>query len=143
MNELTLIEELQSEKKQYCSMMIETEEDKKKLFNTLESADMLLNDCIGQEINLKDIYIEEKEVIDREINDDGEIVKEEKKIKYRTILFDENGMTYATGSYTIVNLLRRLFQAYGLPETWEKPLKVKVVKKTLKDGKSGLSLELV
>ena len=67
----------------YCSKVAETEKEKKELFNALESCDALLNDCVGQEINIKDIYVEEKQVID---DATGEI-----KIKYRTILFDENG----------------------------------------------------
>ena len=116
----------------YCSKVAETEKEKKELFNALESCDALLNDCVGQEINIKDIYVEEKQVMDDE---SGEI-----KTKYRTILFDENGQTYATGSYGIYNILKKIVQIYGLPESWEKPLKVKVAKRPIGNGKQSLTL---
>ena len=119
----------------YCSKVAETEKEKKELFNALESCDALLNDCVGQEIDIKDIYVEEKQVMDDET---GEI-----KTKYRTILFDVNGQTYATGSYGIYNILKKIVQIYGLPETWEKPLKVKVAKRPIGNGKQSLTLTLM
>ena len=119
----------------YCSKLAETEKEKKELFNALESCDALLNDCVGQEINIKDIYVEEKQVIDDET---GEL-----KTKYRTILFDKNGQTYATGSYGIYNVLKKIVQIYGVPETWEKPLIVKVAKRPIGNGKQSLTLTLM
>lgn len=119
----------------YCSKIAETEKEKKELFNALESCDALLNDCVGQEINIKDMYVEEKQVFDDETG--------ESKTKYRTILFDENGQTYATGSYGIYNVLKKIVQIYGLPETWEKPLKVKVAKRPIGNGKQSLTLTLM
>ena len=119
----------------YCSKVAETEKEKKELFNALESCDALLNDCVGQEIKIKDIYVEEKQVMDSET---GEI-----KTKYRTILFDENGQTYATGSYGIYNVLKKIVQIYGLPESWEKPLLVKVAKRPIGNGKQSLTLTLM
>ena len=118
----------------YCSKVAETEKEKKELFNALESCDALLNDCVGQEIKIKDMYVEEKQVIDKT----GEM-----KTKYRTILFDENGQTYATGSYGIYNVLKKIVQIYGLPESWEKPLKVKVAKRPIGNGKQSLTLTLM
>lgn len=130
--ELTIFDS--ENKKIYCSKVIETEEEKKEMFNALESCDILLNDCVNNEIDLKDIYIEERQVVDKET---GEV-----KTKFRTILFDANGQTYATGSYGIYNILSKIVKIYGLPNTWEKPLKVKVAKKPIKDGKSSLTLLL-
>lgn len=118
----------------YCSKLAETEKEKKELFNALESCDALLNDCVGQEIEIKDMYVEEKQIID----ETGEV-----KTKYRTILFDENGQTYATGSYGIYNVLKKIVQIYGLPEGWEKPLKVKVAKRPIGNGKQSLTLTLM
>lgn len=130
---LTLFSGVQ--KNVFCSLVAETEEEKKKLFNTLESCDVLLNDCIGQEISIKDIYVEKRQVADEET---GEL-----KIKYRTILFDENGQTYATGSYGIYNALKKIISIYDLPQTWKEPLKVKVSKKPIGNGKQSLTLILV
>lgn len=119
----------------YCSKVVETEKEKKELFNALESCDALLNDCVGQEIEIQDMYIEEKQVLDEET---GEL-----KTKYRTILFDKSGQTYATGSYGIYNVLKKIVQIYGLPTNWEKPLKVKVAKRPIGNGKQSLTLTLV
>ena len=119
----------------YCSKKAETDGEKKDLFNALESCDALLNDCVGQEIEIKDIYVEEKEVID---DSTGEL-----KRKYRTILFDANGQTYATGSYGIYNVMKKIVSIYGLPEMWDNPLKVKVAKRPIGNGKQSLTLVLI
>lgn len=119
----------------YCSKVAESEKEKKELFNALESCDVLLNDIVGQEIDIKDIYVEEKQVED---TDTGEV-----KTKYRTIIFDNDGKTYATGSYGIYNVLKKIVGIYGLPDSWEKPLKVKVAKRPIGNGKSSLTLTLI
>lgn len=131
-NELTLFNGKGN--RTYCSKMVEKEEDKKELFNALETCDALLNDCVGEEINIKDVYCEEREVIDDETG--------ETKKKYRTILFDVSGQTYATGSYGIFNIVRKLITIYGMP-TWENGVKVKVAKRPIGNGKSTLTLTLV
>lgn len=132
-NELTLFSGVKQNV--YCSKTVESEEDKKELFNALETCDALLNDCVGTEIEIKDIYVEEREVVDEET---GELKK-----KYRTILFDASGQTYATGSYGIYNIIKKIVTIYGLPETWENPLKVKVAKRPIGNGKQSLTLTLV
>lgn len=119
----------------YCSKVAKTEKEKKELFNALESCDALLNDCVGQEISIQDIYVEEKQVQDEET---GEL-----KTKFRTIIFDASGQTYATGSYGIYNVMKKIVGIYGLPDTWEKPLKVKVAKRPIKDNKQSLTLVLL
>ena len=83
-NELTLFSGVKQNI--YCSKKAESEEEKKELFNALESCDVLLNDIVGTEIEIKDIYVEEKQVVDDET---GEV-----KTKYRTIIFDNEGKTY-------------------------------------------------
>lgn len=131
-NELTLFTGVKAQT--FCSKVAKKEEEKKELFNALETCDALLNDCVGQEITIKDIFCEEKEVIDEET---GELKK-----KYRTILFDVNGQTYATGSYGIFNVIKKLISIYGLP-TWQEGIKVKVAKRPIGNGKSSLTLTLV
>lgn len=132
-NEITLFSGVNN--KVYCSKVASDEKEKKELFNALESCDALLNDCVGQEIEIKDIYVEEKQVIDDET---GEL-----KTKFRTIIFDKAGQTYATGSYGIFNVMKKIIQIYGLPDTWEKPIKVKVAKRPIGNGKQSLTLTLV
>lgn len=119
----------------YCSKSAKTEKEKKELFNALETCDALLNNCVGQEIEIQDIYVEEKQVVDEET---GEL-----KNKFRTIIFDKSGQTYATGSYGIYNVMKKIVGIYGFPDTWEKPLKVKVAKRPIGNNKSSLTLVLL
>lgn len=130
--ELTLFTGVQAQS--FCSKQTESEQDKKELFNALENCDLLLNDCVGQEISIKDVYCEEREIVDEET---GTIKK-----KYRTIIFDVNGQTYATGSYGIFNVIKKIISIYGLP-TWNEGIKVKVSKRPIGNGKSSLTLTLV
>ena len=119
----------------YCSKKTENEDENKELFNALENCDYLLNDCVGEEIEMKDIYVEERRVIDEET---GEI-----KFKYRTIIFDSRGITYVTTSYGIYNILGKIVQVYGFPTEWKKPLKVKVLKRSIDNERQILTLMIV
>jgi len=134
-NELMLNNE---DLKIYSSVKATTVEERKTVYNALEKCDILLNDIIGTEINVKDFYIEERH---KEETDEttGEI---KKVVKYRTILFDTDGKTYATGSYGVYNALRRICLVYGEP-TWNEGVLVKVDKKPIGNGKSQLTLVLV
>lgn len=132
-NEITLFSGVKNNI--YCSVTANDEESKKQLFNALETCDALLNDCVGQEIAIKDIYVEQREITNDET---GEV-----QPKYRTILFDENGQTYATGSYGIYNVIKKIVSIYGLPTTWENPIKVKVSKRPIGNGKQSLTLTLI
>lgn len=132
MNELTLFE--QKTNNMYCSKSIANEEEKKALFNSLEGCDVLLNDCVGAQIKIKDVYCEARDVVDEET---GEVKK-----KYRTILFDVDGKTYATGSYGIYNVISKIIAIYGQP-TWEEGLAVEVTKRPIGNGKQALTLKLM
>lgn len=131
-NKLTIFNENMN--KVYCSKKATTLQERKLLFNALESCDIKLNDIVGQVISIKDIYIEERQIIDETT---GEV-----KPKYRTIIFDDNNQSYATGSYGVYNSLCRIIALCGLPDSWSESLKVKVEKKSIGDGKQSLTLLL-
>ena len=122
----------------YSSVKATTVEERKNIYNALEKCDVLLNDIVGTEINIKDFYIEERQKTE-EIEETGEV---KNVTKYRTILFDTEGKTYATGSYGVYNALRRISLVYGEP-TWPEGVKVRVDKKPIGNGKSQLTLVLV
>lgn len=135
-NELTVQNEnLMNNEKTYCSVNLANIEEKKNLFNKLQRADALLNDCVGTEIKLKDIYVSKYTKLNEET---GEL-----EDKVRIILFDESGMTYATGSFGIYNILSEIMGIFGTPNTWSEPLNVKVVKVPIKNNKQILSLEII
>lgn len=124
-----------SQKPFYCSVKVETNEDKKKLFNALETCDQLLNNCVGQKIKIKDIYVEQYLKQDEE--------SEEATTHYRTILFADDDKTYVSTSYGIYNTLRKIIGVYGTPDTWTEPVEVEVAKRPLGNGKSVLTFKLV
>ena len=134
-NELMLTNNSDTYNKEiFTSCKMDNLEDKKKMFNALDNCDFLLNDKKGSEIILKDIYIEK---ITKPDDETGEI-----NTKYRTILFDVDGVSYATGSYGIYNAIVRLTKFYGDP-TWEDGIPVKIVERKLEKGKTQLTLEVI
>lgn len=121
-------------------------DNKIKLYNSLQKCDILLKDIINQEIELIGVYIEGKELAKR--NENNEILYNEKtgevltKDHYRTILFGKDGKTYVTAAYGVYNSLRDIISIFGNPSP-ENVIKVKVMKKSLKDNKESLILSLI
>ena len=133
-NEIALFEN--TNRPFYCSVKTDSIEDKKKLFNALENCDKLLNNCVGEKIVMKDIYVEQ--YLDKKDETD------EGRIKYRTIIFAEDGKTYVSTSYGIYNILNKIFAIYGTPDKWEKDgIAVEVAKRPVGNGKEMLTLKLL
>lgn len=127
MNNLTLTEELkQNQNQMYCSMNIETEEDKKKLYNLMGNCDYRVSDKLDTEIMLKDVLIQKFISVDDETG-----VAEE---KYRIVLIDNNGKTYASGSKGLYRSVGQLLAIMGEPSTWNTPVKIKVTEVGIKNG---------
>ena len=139
-NELVIFNpENTNEREMYTTVDLSTEEARVDLFNATESADILLNDIVGQTLTINNIYIEKNPV--KEIDDEtGEVTFN--GVKYRTILFDTDGRTYATGSYGVYNSVRKMIDLLGV-NIINKGIKVEVIKVPTKDGKQKLSLKLV
>ena len=139
-NELAIFNpENTRERECFTSVNLNSEESRIDLFNATENSDVLLNDIVGQTITINDIYIEKYPI--KEVDEEtGEVTFD--GVKYRTILFDKDGKTYATGSYGIYNVIRKMLDLLGI-EVIKSGLKVEVVKVPIKDGKSKLSLKLV
>lgn len=139
-NELAIFNpENTRERECFTSFSLNSAEARIDLFNATEGADLLLNDIIGQVITINDIYIEKNPI--KEVNEEtGEVTFD--GIKYRTILFDEDGKTYVTGSYGVYNVVRKMIDLLGI-EVIKSGIKVEVIKVPIRDGKSKLSLKLV
>ena len=125
----------QSTTKTFCSVKAETRAEKIKLYNALKDCDFKLNDVVGSTIKIKDVFIQEYTKEDEET---GEV-----RTCHRTIIFGDDGKSYVTASNYLYNTLKQIFAIFGLPTEWDTPLTVEVVKQSLKDGKSSLSLKLV
>lgn len=117
-------------KKCYSSFSVETMEDKKKIYNITNNPDKSLKDCIGETIELKDIYVESVECI----GEDGEV-----NVCPRSILIDTNNVSYGCVSTGIFHALKRIISIFGEP-TYPEGLKVKVKQISKKANRSVLTL---
>ena len=63
---ISIQQDLQSHPNSYCSIKPTTTEEKKALYNMMNSSDERLADCINQVIKVKDLYIESVEVKNEE-----------------------------------------------------------------------------
>lgn len=119
----------------YCSLTVESADDKAKLFNLTNSPKYRLKDFINKRISIKDVFIEEVQFIDEET---GEATQGK-----RTVIIDKNGDGYATSSNGIFNAISKLFQIFGFPNEWEKPIDIEIKQKSISVDKNILTFELV
>lgn len=134
MNNIVLFNKENLERQMFATIDASTMENKAKLFNATENADVLANDCVGEEFTLVDAYIERIPTVDEETG--------EQKVKYRTILFGDDGKTYASGAYGIYNTVAKILQIYGVETLHDKGLKVEIAKGTTKGNKTRLFLKV-
>lgn len=133
---LTLVDELNRNSKElYCSMKMETTEDKKAIFNAMGKCDFRLSDCLNTTIMLKDVIAQKYNKVDDET---GEVSE-----KIRTIFIDENGKTYASASNGLFSSTKKLFALMGTPDTWETPIAIQVVQTDTKQGFKTFEIKLV
>lgn len=119
----------------FCSMRIESKEDKIKFYNAISNTENQLQDYVNKEIVIKDIYAETASSIKPETGELQEFV--------RIVIISPNGTSYATGSSGVFSSLKRLIALFGAP-TWDEGLKVVVKQKKTKNGNHKvLTLEAV
>lgn len=128
----------ENETKKLTTLDLGKNENKVLLYNALQNCDLLLSDCKGQKIKMCNVYIEEykKENLDEKT---GEV---KKVSKFRTIIFDENGKSYATGSYGVYNSIRTIIGIFGNPSS-ESPIEVLVGEREVDKNKKSLILSMV
>ena len=135
-NNLTISDRINETVKR-CTLDLSDEDNATDLYNVLTGdADALLNDMVDQEIVMTGAFMDKHPapVVDEGT---GEVIGTTSK--YRIIIFDDEGKTYATGSYGIYNALTMIFEIFGEPSK-EHPIKVKVSKKATANGHSTLTL---
>ena len=135
-NNLTVSDRINETVKR-CTLNLDEEDNQVALYNVLTGdADALLNDMVDQEIIMTGAFMDKHPapVVDEGT---GEVIGTTSK--YRIIIFDNEGKTYATGSYGIYNALLMIFDIFGEPSE-EHPIKVKVSKKATANGHSTLTL---
>jgi len=111
----------------YSSIKAVTIEEKKAFFNAVNSTQKRIGDCINETIQIKDVYVEVVTCVNRETGEATDCP--------RTVLVDKDGVSYQAVSLGIFNGLKKIFQIFGMPNTWEKPLPLKVKQLTKGDRK--------
>lgn len=134
-------------KEMFCTMNLEEKENMVALYNSLQECDVKLNDIKGSTIEIKDVFVEKKEVAERD-EKTGEVLRDEEtdevltKTRFRTILFGVDGKTYVSAAYGVYNSVRQIIPIFGNPSK-ENPIKVKVGTRKLRSGKESLVLTVV
>lgn len=111
----TISQDLGGQMSSYCSFTATTPADKKKIFQWSTNPDKALSEVIGETLNVVHVIAE-----------DVESPNSETGILRRIILIDDKGVAYACAAKGINNAIKRLFAAAGMPDTWEKPQKLKI-----------------
>lgn len=136
-----------SGKEMFCTMDLEDKANMVTLYNSLQECDVKIADVKGSEIEIVDVYVEKKEVAQRD-EKTGEILHDDEtgdvltKTRFRTILFGSDGKTYVSAAYGVYNSLRQILPIFGNPSKLN-PITVKVGTRKLKTGKESLVLTVV
>lgn len=133
-------------KKMFCTMDLKEHDNMVALYNSLQQCDVKINDVKNSTIEVVDVFVEEKEVAQRDEKTD-EVLRDENgevltKTRFRTILFGSDGKTYVSAAYGVYNSLKQIIPIFGNPSK-ENPIKVKVGTRKLRSGKESLVLTVV
>lgn len=125
--EMSLVDEIENaNKRAYCSIPLDNENNKKLMLKIAQKADKRVADILNTPIKLANVFIQSYEKVDEET---GEV-----QTKVRTILIDDANNSYASASRGLYNSLLKLFAILGMPDSWEKPIDIKVVEVGMKNG---------
>ena len=126
---------MQGNRLMLSSLSANTEEERKALFNIANGETEKLSGRIGEEFNLKDVYVEE--VMMKKTDGDGNTLYNlhDEPILYpapRIILIDDKGVAVACVSTGVLSSLKKLFQFFGYP-SYNKPIKIKFRQISIKE----------
>lgn len=117
----------------------------KELYN-LDNGEIsnLLNDCEGQSLRIKDVFIKEFiHELEEPIVDDRTGEVKDFEIKKVCILIDDAGEKYVTASKSFTNQMKNYIATFG-EESIKNGLEIKIVKKKIKDSNNkALAFELI
>ena len=116
----------------YCSIRDDgTMQSKARIFNSINSPDKRISDCIGETISLANIVAHPIQLVDE---NSGELIE-----TMRMVLVDDQGTSYEAVSNGLVNAVARILQIFGQPDTWTAPIKVKPVQKGTRNGNNKVT----
>lgn len=123
---------------QYYSIIPQNRKEAVQVYNAINNPDERLADFINKQIKVKHILIETVVIVKENCDDPFE----DKDIVPRTVIIDENGISYVAVSFGIFNSMKRIVAMFGEPNTWEEPVTIEV--KQIKKGQNSiLTLNIV
>lgn len=138
MNELAILKP-DSMETLYIARQPDTPEEKKAVANAMSNPTHKLADFVNTPITVSNIFME-KIVMDQQktVRDDegNELTVTEPNETIRTILIDQDGISYSTLSVGVINALKHFFLIFGTPDTWEEPKTM--IPKNVQVGKGKL-----
>lgn len=102
----------------YSSFVPANNKEKVQFFNAVNSPDKRVKEMVNTKINLKHVYCETVEFIDQSTGETSPGV--------RMVLIDEKGVSYQAASKGVFSSLKKLFQIFGTPDTWEAPIPIEI-----------------
>lgn len=107
----------------YCSFVPQSQEEKIKFYNAINSTQQRIGDHVNEVIRAKEIYMEVVVCTNRETGEQTQCP--------RTVIIDDKGVGYCAVSLGVFGGIKKIFQVFGEPKAWEGvlPLKVKQITK--------------
>lgn len=106
-----------SAKQTYSSLVPKTHEEMVNFFNAVNSPTKRLKEMVNLEVEVKNIYAETIDFIDRET---GESVP-----GVRIVLIAPDGTSYQASSKGVFSSVSKLLQIFGEPKRWKNPVKIR------------------
>lgn len=119
--------------------------DSKRLFNLENNVDVMINDCEGEVIRVKEVLIKqyEKPLKNPLINEETGEIEKDTEYTMCCVLVDDTGKSYATGSKMFTIQLKRYLQMASRTSDKLESFDIKIIKKKFQTGNKILSFELV
>lgn len=109
--------DLTQPKSTWSSLTPKTQEEKIKFFNHVNTPDKRLKEMVNMEVEISHVYAEMIDFIDRETGESTPGV--------RMVFISPDGTAYQAASKGVYSCTQKLFQIFGTPDTWKKPVKIR------------------
>lgn len=106
-----------SKRNSFCTFTPTNQEEKIDFYNQVNTPQKRLKEMINMEINLKHVYAETIMFIDQETGEGTPGV--------RMVFIDDKGVSYQAASKGVYSCTQKLFQIFGMPSEWKKPVKIR------------------
>ena len=110
-----------------------TMDGKMALYNAMQTADKV-DEHLNEPLHVTNVIAQAIEVTNQETGEFNQSI--------RVVIHADEG-DFAAASPTLAHAFGNLFAIFGTPDTWEKPLSLKVVEKKSRRGYKFFDLELV